>query len=45
MDYLTYRYATNEAEAQQVAQQERALGRRAYVLQLRADHFEIRSWK
>lgn len=45
MNGLIYRYATSENEAQIVARQEQLLGRRTYILQLRNDYFEIRSWK
>jgi hypothetical protein len=42
---MIYRFALTETEAQEIARHERLLGRRAYILQLRADYFEIRSWK
>ena len=45
MNGLIYRYATSEPAARIIAKQEQLLGRRTYILQLRNDYFEIRSWK
>ncbi len=41
---MIYTYATNETAAQAIVARERKLGRRSYVIRLRADYFEIRSW-
>lgn len=41
---ITYQYATTKTDANRAALAARAAGRRAYVLTLRAGHYEIRSW-
>jgi hypothetical protein len=41
---ITYQYATTKTEANRAALAARAAGRRAYVLTLRAGHYEIRIW-
>ncbi len=41
---MIYAYATNETGAQAIVARERKLGRRSYVIRLRADCFEVRSW-
>lgn len=42
---MIYHYETTRAGAERYLARERAAGRRGYILELRADHFEIRSWR